>query len=121
MRNDFLQEIIVSLVLIVLLGFFLNPFGLWMPNNILMMMVIGLVVVFSLFASFVWKENVRDERESLHRMIAGRAAFIVGSGSLVLGIIVQSLKHNLDPWLIFILGVIVLAKISGIIYSKVKH
>lgn len=92
-----------------------------MPNTLLIMMVVGLVVVFALFASFIWRENAHDEREGLHRMIAGRVAFIVGSGVMVLGIIVQSIKHNLDPWLVFILGVMILAKIGGIIYSRIKH
>lgn len=121
MQNNFFQEIIIiSSILIILLILFLNPFNFWMPNALLVMMIVGLVVLFALFASFIWRENAHDERESLHRMMAGRIAFIAGSGALVLGIIMQSLQHNLDPWLLFILGVMVLAKISGLIYSKVK-
>lgn len=120
MSDNFLQEVIISLILIILLILFLNPFNFWMPSALLMMMVVGLVVVFAIFASFVWKENSRDEREGLHKMISGRVAFITGSGSIVLGIIVQSFAHQLDPWLVFILGVMVLAKVGGLIYTKTR-
>ncbi|OGZ00978.1 MAG: hypothetical protein A3B13_02650 [Candidatus Liptonbacteria bacterium RIFCSPLOWO2_01_FULL_45_15] len=121
MKNNFLQEIFVSLILIVLLVLFLNPFGFWMPNILLMMMVLGLVVVFSVFASFIWRENARDEREGLHKMMAGRFAFLVGMAILVTGIIVQSFKHELDFWLAFTLGAMILAKIIGLIYGRMKH
>ena len=121
MENNFLQEIIVSLVLIVLLILFLNPFELWMPPVLLMMMVLGLVVVFAIFASFIWKENSRDEREGLHKMIAGRIAFLAGTAVLVAGIIVQSFKHELDFWLVLTLGTMILAKIISLIYSRTKH
>ena len=121
MKNNFLQEIFVSLVLIVLLVLFLNPFDFWMPNTILIMMVAGLIVVFALFASFIWRESAQDEREALHRFMAGRIAYLAGAGGLVIGIIVQSLQHDLDGWLVGILGVMIFAKISGRIYGKVRN
>ena len=112
---------IVSAVLIVLLILFLNPFGLWMPPVLLMMMVLGLVVVFSTFASFIWRENARDERESLHKMMAGRFAFLAGTASLVIGIIVQSFRHELDFWVVLTLGIMILAKIIGFIYGRTEY
>ena len=121
MKNNFLQEIIVSVVLIVLLILFLNPFELWMPPVLLMMMVLGLVIVFSIFASFIWRENSRDERENLHKMMAGRIAFLAGAGSLVIGIIIQSFRHELDFWLVLTLGTMIFAKIIGLIYSRARH
>ena len=121
MKNNFLQEIFISLVLIVLLISFLNPFGFWMPTILLMMMVLGLIVVFSVFVSFIWRENARDEREGLHKMMAGRIAFLAGTAILVIGIIVQSFKHELDFWLVLTLGTMILAKIIGLIYSRTKH
>lgn len=121
MKNNFLQEIFVSLALIALLVFFLNPFGFWMPNTLLMMMVAGLIVVFALFASFIWRENTKDEREALHRFMAGRIAYLAGAGGLVAGIIAESLQHNLDPWLVGILGIMIFAKIIGLIYGRIKY
>ena len=121
MKNNFLQEVIVSVVLIVLLILFLNPFEFWMPPVLLMMMVLGLVLVFALFASFIWRENSRDEREGLHKMMAGRIAFLAGTASLVIGIIVQSFRHELDFWFVFTLGIMILAKIGALIYGRIKY
>lgn len=121
MKNRVLQEILVAVILIVLLLFFLNPFNFWMPNALIMMMVAGLVVLFAIFASFIWRENARDEREGLHKLVAARFAFLAGAGVLVIGVIIQSLSHTLDPWLVAALGVMILAKIIGLIYSHLKH
>ena len=121
MKNNLLQEIGVSGILLVLLVLFLNPFDFWMPTTLLMMMVLGLVVVFALFASFVWRENHRDEREGLHKMMAGRIAYLTGTALLTLAIIVQSFKHELDPWLVFILAGMIVAKIISLIYGRIKN
>lgn len=121
MKNNFLQEIFISAALIVLLVLFLNPFGFWMPNTLLIMMTTGLIAVFALFASFIWRETAQDEREALHRFMAGRIAYLAGAGGLVIGIIIQSLQHGLDPWLVGILGMMIFAKIIGLIYSRTKY
>ena len=121
MKNNLSQEVFVSLILIILLILFLNPFDFWMPTALLMIMVLGLVVVFALFASFVWRENHRDEREGLHKMMAGRFAFLVGAALLVLGIIVQGFNHALDPWLVFTLTGMIMAKIIALMYGRIKN
>ncbi len=121
MKNNFLQEICISLTLIVLLILLINPFDFWMPNTFLMMIVVGLVVVFTFFAFFIWRENAKDERDALHRLMAGRIAYLTGAGTLVIGITVQSLQHNIDIWLVVILGVMIFAKIIGNIYGRVKY
>lgn len=115
------NEIIVSVVLVALLIFFLNPFGLWMPDALLMMMVLALVLVFALFASFFFRESARDERENLHRHMAGRIGFLVGAAGLMIGIIAQAFQHQVDVWLVVGLAVMVLGKTLGIIYSKLKY
>ena len=121
MKNNFLQEVLISLVLIALLVLFLNPFDFWMPNALLMMMVAGLVVIFALFAGFVWRENAKDEREASHRLMAGRIAYLAGAGGLVIGVVVQSLAHDLDAWLSVVLGLMIFAKIIGLMYSRIQH
>ena len=80
-----------------------------------MMLVIVLalaLVVFAFFASFILKEHSFDEREESHRIIAGRVAFLVGSGAAILGITVQALSGVVDPWLVVILSAMVIAKIG---------
>src|SRR3989338_9954697 len=121
MKNNFLQEIFISALLIVLLVLFLNPFGFWMPNTLLLMMIAGLIVVFALFASFIWRETAKDERETLHRFMAGRIAYLAGAGGLVVAIIAESLQHDLDPWLVGILCIMIFAKIIGLIYGQTKY
>ena len=75
MKNNSIQEIIISIVLIILLILLLNPFYLWMPNMMLITIVIGLVLVFSIFVVFIWREKVQDEREELHKLKSSRIAF----------------------------------------------
>ncbi|HVZ67299.1 MAG TPA: hypothetical protein VG917_03485 [Patescibacteria group bacterium] len=115
------SELIVSFIFILLLIFFLNPFHLLMPDPMLTLMIIVLLVLFGIFASFVFRENVHDERESLHRFIAARFAYLVGTGTLVVGIIIQSLSHNVDLFLVITLILMVLAKIAGFMYAKKRY
>ena len=120
-NNAFANEIIAALVLILLVGALLNPFGWFMPSPVVMMLILGLVVVFILFTAFVWKERARDERELWHRTIAGRVAFLSGVSVLVLGIIIQGLNHNVDVWLVLTLTVMIFAKIITSIYNNLKN
>lgn len=114
-----LQEISISIILIILLVLlFVNPF---MYGALFMMVIIGLIIAFALFAIFIWKENARDERETLHKIMASRIAFLAGTGILVIGIVVQSFGHKLDPWLIITLGIMIIAKIAGLIYGQFKN
>ena len=118
-NSEFIKEMVASVVLIILLGAFLNPFIL--PTMFQMMLLLALLVAFAFFATYIWKERPRDERESLHKMLAGRDGFLAGATVLVIGIILQSLNHALDPWLIITLTVMVLAKIAGLIRAQLRH
>ena len=122
MEEDTQNEIVIAVVLIILVLLFLNPFGLWMPDTIVYMMIAGVIVLFALFAGFVWKERVRDEREQLHKMIAGRIAYLAGMGVLVLGIAVQGFTSpHVDPWLLFALSAMILGNFFGLFYSRSRH
>ena len=115
-----IQETAISTILIVLVLLLLNPLHFWMPSAMVMAIIAGLIIVFALFAVFVWKERAGDERDELHRMFAGRLAFLAGTGVLVAAIALQSLQHAVDPWLIVTLAVMILAKIAGLAYSQWK-
>lgn len=120
-NNIFSGELIASIALIAILVLLFNPFGLWMPNTLFMMMLLGLIVVFALFASFIWREKARDEREAMHRMLAGRFAFLAGAATLLLGIIIGSFQHDVDFWIVLTLVVMVIAKVLGLLYSQRAH
>lgn len=115
------NELITSLVLIALLIIYLNPFGWWMSDKLFMTLTLTLVIIFALFAIFVWREHARDEREGLHKLITSRVAFLAGAITSIVGIVIQGFKHNVDPWLITTLGVMVLAKIIGSKYTRETH
>ena len=113
-------ELFVSLVLIALLGIVFNPWNTAMPDFMIMSLLLGLVVIFTVFAVFVWRENHGDEREVFHRHFADRIGYLAGSAFLLLAIVVEELNHALDRWLVAALAVMVLGKVAGLIYGKMK-
>ena len=117
MKNNFKQEIIVAIIVVVLLVLIVDPLN-WMPPVAIMMLLLGMLVAFLVFIGFVWREKPQDEREAAHRVFAGRIAFLVGTALLVVGTAVQTLQHELDPWLPVILGIMILAKIIASAYGR---
>ena len=115
-KND-LKQTATAGVLILLLVLILNPSHFWMPTMAHMMLLGAAVVVFGLFASFILRERAGDEREGIHRMLAGRAAFLSGAGLLTIAIIYQSYTDTLDVWLVAVLVAMILAKIGVRFYS----
>jgi len=118
MQKEHYNEIVVALVLVALLLLFLNPFHLWMPDTLMYLMVGSLVVLFAIFAGFLWRESALDEREQLHKMIAGRVGYLAGMAVLVVGIAAQGVASHVDPWLVLTLGAMILGKIAGLWYGK---
>jgi len=116
MKNN-LKETIVGTVLLALAVLLLNPLHFWMPDMMVMAMLGVMLAVFALFASFVLREKVEDEREAVHRMLSGRVAFLTGSALLTLGIVVQATTHEVDEWLVIALVAMVLSKIATRIYT----
>jgi len=114
--NTILQ--LISFLLFAVLAFFLaNPFGFWMPTMTHMLVLAAAVGVFGAFSVFVLMERAGDERENEHRHSAGRTAFLAGGAVLIIGIIVQTLAHTLDPWLVWALLAMVAAKSVARLYS----
>lgn len=120
MNNSFSKEIVLSIILIILLVFLINPFGFFMPSKVEMMIVLFFLLGYALFLVFVWKEKPLDEREEAHRLGAGRSAFLSGVAVIVVGILVQTFSGMLDPWLIGALGATILGKIGGLLYNKLR-
>ena len=121
MQKNFIPEILVSVILIIVLTLFLKPIGGSMPPKTLMTATTVFAVVYILFVSFIWRERARDEREQIHKMQAGRFAYIAGSAVMVVGIVVQSFHHTVDAWLVYALGAMILAKILGLIYGRIRQ
>jgi cobalamin synthase len=119
MKNKITKEIIVSLTLIVLAVLLLNPFHFWMPDMMVMGMlaILLVLVLFGMFASFILKEKVFDERDDVNRSLAGRNAFLAGSAILMLGIVIQGYSHKVDSWLVVALIVMIIVKITTRLWS----
>lgn len=121
-NNPLIGEGLISLLLIVLVALFLNPLQkLWMPTMGATTMVLAVIIIFIIFISFFWKEQAHDEREAVHRLVAGRFGFIFGAAILLLAIIAQTLQHRLDDWLVVALVGMVIGKIIGNAYSQLKQ
>lgn len=120
MKKEIINEIILAVVLILLIIGFLDPFHYWMPGEFAMWLLFVVLVVFFIFAAFIWKEKANDEREELHLLRAGRWSWLVGSGFIMIGIVVQEIRHELDPWLVYALLAMIITKLASLIYLKNK-
>ena len=113
-------ETISAIVILGIAILFLNPGRLSMPDSMQSMLILGLIVAFLTFAAYIFREKSSDERESIHILTAGRISYLVGVGTLILGIIIQALKHDIDPWLVIALCAMVFSKLLSRIYSHFK-
>jgi peptidoglycan/LPS O-acetylase OafA/YrhL len=113
-------ETFSALVILAIALIFLNPGHLAMPDNMVTMLVVGMVVAFLSFAALLLREKSNDEREQAHILMAGRISYLVGVGTLICGIIVQSLKHEIDSWLVVSLCMMVFSKLVSRIYSGLR-
>lgn len=113
-------ETISAFIILGITILFLNPGHLLMPENVVSMLIVGLIVAFLTFAAFLLKEKASDEREAIHILTAGRISYLVGVGVLILGIIMQAAKHDIDPWLIIALCAMILSKLLSRIYTRLK-
>ena len=120
--NRAFQELIITGIFILVLILLLNPFGFFMPTELVYIMLGGVAILFAAYASFVLRETPRDEREQLHRFIANRSAYLWGSATIVVAIIYQGLTEGaIDPWLLIVLGVMVVAKVVSLYQSDRNH
>lgn len=104
---------LISAAALAAIGFFLvNPLHLWMPSMAHEAMLAAAAVVFGVLAVFVFSEGKGDERDEVHRASAGRAAFFAGGIVLLVAIIAEGLHGVPDPWLVYALVVMIIAKVA---------
>lgn len=106
-----MSEWLLAAAIIVALVLLINPFGFIMTDAYILtaLMLLGLAVI--AFGAFVWREHYRDEREERNAMKTGRLSYFAGGGVLVLAIILQTINHTLDYWLIAALAAMVVTKL----------
>ena len=116
MKNN-IKETLITVCLIVIAILLLNPFHFWMPDMMVMGMLVAALILFGIFASFILREKTVDERDIVHRTLAGRNAFLAGSATLMLGIVIQGYTHSVDPFLVITLILMVIVKIGTRVWS----
>lgn len=123
MMNSFSKkELFLSITLIILVIVLCNPFDIFMPSMFQMLALALLVVFVGLFTGLVVHESVSDEREQFHRDQAGRVGYSAGLLVVLIGIVVQSIKHvPVDGWLLGALVAMVLFKVIARAYSRFYH
>jgi putative flippase GtrA len=114
--NGNLPHIIVALLVVLFLVLLTDPFMYWMPPMAGMAALVLACVSLLVWAGFVTYESASDEREAMHRMNAGRVAYLAGVSVLTLALLVQGLAHAIDPWVALALGVMVIAKVGARIF-----
>ncbi|MEJ2665128.1 MAG: hypothetical protein P8107_13985 [Spirochaetia bacterium] len=116
-----LTEIIIAVILIVILFIKADPFNILMPTEIQMILLCVLAAAFALYAGLIFREKPADEREAYHLHRASRIAYIAGTLSLTVAIIIQDVFHQLDPVLLAVLGIMIVTKLVVLLYVKFKN
>ena len=117
MTNKFFH-ISVAVVLVVLLFLLSDSLTLFMPEGAQMTALLLSSALILVWAGFVMYENSEDEREVVHKMHAGRIAYLSGLGILTAALIVEGLDHKIDPWILLALGVMVVSKLIARFYLE---
>jgi hypothetical protein len=116
------KEIFLSIALIIFAIVLFNPSDIFMPSMFQMGALALLVVFVGLFAGLVVHESISDEREQFHRDQAGRVGYSTGLLVVLVGIVVQSIKHiPVDGWLLGALVSMVIFKVIARAYSRFYH
>lgn len=118
--KSYLAQIVLVLILTGLLVLLADPFMYWMPPLFVTLAIVAVVALMLIWLGLVAKEKGGDEREIMHRMNAGRAAYTAGLLVLTLAFVAQGLSGYIDPWISLALVAMVASKILTRIYLD-KH
>ena len=92
-----LLDIVLLLGLSVIAFLAVAPHAIVMPSALQMLLLAIVLVLISGFLVFLWREQPGDERELHNQAMASRAAYMIGSVVLIIALVLQSLRHDLDP------------------------
>jgi uncharacterized membrane protein YiaA len=115
-----LIETISTICIVSIAILFLNPTHLTMPDSFQTTLILSVIIAFLFFAAVLWREKPEDERDQSHIIHAGRLSYIIGVGLVVVGILLQAVKHEVDAWLVITLCDMVLSKFLSRLYFRLK-
>jgi len=116
MNKSRLLPISIATVLCFLLLVVADFVPFWMPMMGELVALVVVVVLLIGWAAFILFEESHDEREVHIKMQSGRIAYLCGIGFLGLALIIQSVAHDVDPWIAGALGVMVVTKLAARLY-----
>jgi hypothetical protein len=90
----------------------------WMPSMMTTTMLLVVTLLTLVYVGFVLREKGADERDVLHRMLAGRAAYLTGVGMLTLALLVQGFMYHIDPWVPGTLALMIVAKVGTRLWAE---
>ena len=67
-----------------------------MPTSVQMLILTIALVLIATFLVLLWRESPSDEREAGNQAAASRSAYVVGAIVLIVALLTQSLKHQID-------------------------
>ncbi len=82
-----------------------------MPSSLQMLILACVLGLIATFLVLLWREQPGDEREMHNQAIASRSAYIVGSLVLIVALVIQSLRHELDGFIPIALLAMIATKI----------
>ncbi len=88
MKNNTIQTI-TAVVFVALLCLLSDPFMLFMPPMAGMVLLLCAVIALCVWSGLVLNEQANDEREVMHRMLAGRVAYLSALAILTVALLVQ--------------------------------
>lgn len=101
--------LIVALLSVAIVA--LEPFGLVMPSNA-QMSAAGILLAILVFSiGLLWQEKPADEREE--KLFSDRARLAYFAGLIVgsVGIVYEAINHNVNWWLVAVIGTMLLIKL----------
>ncbi len=115
-----LTEILVTLAMLVIMFFKVDPWHWFMPTEIQMLLLCFLVAGVCIWVGLIFREKAHDERETLHLYRASRAGYLVGVLSLSVLIVIQDLQHHLDPLVLVVLAIMITTKLVVLTISQYR-
>lgn len=117
MKNN-IKELFAAIGLIIVLVILMDPMHFYYSNMTLATFITLLIILYTFFVVFVLRDKPADEREELHQRLAGRVAFMAGTGVMLIGVVVQSFTTGVDVWLVAALTAMILAKVFAAKYGQ---
>lgn len=103
--------------LVILLLALTDPFMVLMPSMAQMIALLVVSVLLILWAGLLMHEKAEDERESHHRMLADRNAYLCGVIVLTTALVIQGIGHSIDSWIPLALAGMIVVKTASRWYT----